>query len=122
MVVTSAGDVRASGKRQARARNAEKLTRVDRAARRKDARVSAPLEAHAEFTPYASRDPVGLLLEQAESRVPELLPVRNGRMLVSPFAFAIADFTETYADQNERDYAAYQAAVKDGRVEATTKI
>jgi uncharacterized protein (DUF2252 family) len=47
----------------------------------------APLESHAEFTPDRSRDPVGLLLEQAKSRVPELVPVRHGRMLVSPFAF-----------------------------------
>jgi Uncharacterized protein conserved in bacteria (DUF2252) len=35
---------------------------------------------------------------------------------------AIADFAETYADQNERDYAAFRAAVKDGRAEATTDI
>jgi len=34
-----------------------------------------------------SRDPVGLLLEQAKSRVPELVPVRHGRMLVSAFTF-----------------------------------
>ena len=34
-----------------------------------------------------SRDPVGLLLDQAKSRVPELVPVRHGRMLVSPFTF-----------------------------------
>ena len=34
-----------------------------------------------------SRDPVGLLLEQDKSRVPELVPVRHGRMLVSPFTF-----------------------------------
>ena len=47
----------------------------------------APLESHAEFTPGGSRDPVGLLLGQAESRVPELVPVRHGRMLVSPFTF-----------------------------------
>jgi len=47
----------------------------------------APLESHAEFTPDASRDPVGLLLEQAKTRVPELVPVRHGRMLVSPFTF-----------------------------------
>ena len=33
------------------------------------------------------RDPVGLLLEQAKSRVPELVPVRHGRMLVSAFTF-----------------------------------
>jgi Uncharacterized protein conserved in bacteria (DUF2252) len=47
----------------------------------------APLEAHAEFRPGRSRDPVGLLLGQAQSRVPELVPVRHGRMLVSPFMF-----------------------------------
>ena len=38
------------------------------------------------------------------------------------FDEAIADFAETYADQNERDYAALQAAVKDGRAEAATEI
>jgi hypothetical protein len=38
------------------------------------------------------------------------------------FDQAIADFAEKYADQNERDYAALQAAVKDGKVQATTGI
>jgi hypothetical protein len=38
------------------------------------------------------------------------------------FDQAIAEFAETYADQNERDYAALQAAVKDGRAEAITGI
>ena len=38
------------------------------------------------------------------------------------FDQAIADFAETYADQNDRDYAALQAAVKDGRVQTTTDI
>ncbi len=47
----------------------------------------APLESHAEFRPAGSRDPVGLLLGQAASRVPELVPVRHGRMLVSAFTF-----------------------------------
>jgi uncharacterized protein (DUF2252 family) len=56
-------------------------------ARGKDARASAPLESHAEFTPDKSRDPVGLLLQQEKTRVPELVPVRHGRMLVSPFTF-----------------------------------
>jgi uncharacterized protein (DUF2252 family) len=45
------------------------------------------LESHAECTPDGARDPVGLLLEQAKSRVPELVPVRHGRMLVSPFTY-----------------------------------
>jgi uncharacterized protein (DUF2252 family) len=53
----------------------------------KDARVLTPLASHAEFEPSRSRDPVGLLLGQAESRIPELVPVRHGRMLVSPFTF-----------------------------------
>ena len=38
------------------------------------------------------------------------------------FDQAIADFAEKYADQNEHDHAALQAAVKDGRVEATTDV
>ena len=38
------------------------------------------------------------------------------------FDQAVADFAETYADQNERDYAELQAAVKDGRAEAATEI
>jgi hypothetical protein len=38
------------------------------------------------------------------------------------FDQAIADFAETYADQNELDYAALQGAVKDGKAEATTEI
>ena len=67
--------------------SAGQLSRADRVARGKDARALAPLESHAEFTPDGSRDPVGLLLEQAKSRVPELVPVRHGRMLGSPFTF-----------------------------------
>ena len=35
----------------------------------------------------SSQPHVGLLLGQAESRVPELVPVRHGRMLTSPFAY-----------------------------------
>lgn len=38
------------------------------------------------------------------------------------FDEANADFTETYADQTERDYTALQAAVKDGKAEASTEI
>ena len=78
---------RASGKGSTRAGTVEQLSRADRAARGKDARAVAPLESHAEFAPGVSRDPVGLLLGQAGSRVPELVPVRHGRMLVSAFTF-----------------------------------
>ena len=78
---------RAPGGGRARARPGEQLSRADREARGRDARAAAPLESQAEFGPDRSRDPVGLLLEQEKSRVPELLPIRHGRMLVSPFTF-----------------------------------
>jgi uncharacterized protein (DUF2252 family) len=60
----------------------------ERVARGKAARCEVPRSRHAEFEPAAHRpDPVDLLESQAESRVPELVPVRYGRMLVSPFTF-----------------------------------
>src|SRR3954447_12144265 len=62
-------------------------TRAERAAGGKAARERAPLTAHAEFTPAEGRDPVSQLLTQADSRLPELVPVRHGRMLVSPFTY-----------------------------------
>src|SRR5215468_652493 len=65
----------------------EQLSRADRVTRGKDARAVAPLDSQAEFTAGGSRDPVGLLVGQAESRVPELVPVRHARMLVSPFTY-----------------------------------
>ncbi|MGA3217933.1 MAG: DUF2252 domain-containing protein [Acidimicrobiales bacterium] len=58
-----------------------------RVAAGKAARLRAPLESHGEFSRSASRDPIGLLLGQAGSRVPDLVPVRHGRMLVSPFTY-----------------------------------
>ncbi len=62
-------------------------TPEERVAAGKAARKETPLEAHADFTPAESRDPVGLLLSQAKTRVPDLVPIRHGRMLVSPFTF-----------------------------------
>lgn len=54
----------------------------------KDARAAAPRSSHGEWHPVADRpDPVQVLLDQAVGRVPELLPLRYGRMLVSPFSF-----------------------------------
>jgi uncharacterized protein (DUF2252 family) len=79
--------VRTEATVRGRAAAGEPLTHADQVAQGKDARRLAPLEAHAEFTPDKSRDPVGLLLEQEKSRVPELVPIRNGRMLESPFTY-----------------------------------
>jgi uncharacterized protein (DUF2252 family) len=64
------------------------LTATERAARGRAARTEVPRASHAVFEPSSHRpDPIALLEEQAKTRVPELVPIRYGRMLVSPFAF-----------------------------------
>jgi uncharacterized protein (DUF2252 family) len=79
--------VQAPARRRGRPQPVEHLSREERVARGKQARQDYPLEAHAYLAMTDDRDPVGLLLDQAQSRVPELVPVRHGRMLVSPFTF-----------------------------------
>jgi uncharacterized protein (DUF2252 family) len=65
-----------------------RLTPAERAARGKAARAAVPRTSHAAFEPGPDRpDPIALLEEQAATRVPELVPVRWGRMLVSPFTY-----------------------------------
>ena len=65
-----------------------RLTPAERAARGKAARAAVPRESHAVFDPPSDRpDPIALLEEQATSRVPELVPIRWGRMMVSPFTY-----------------------------------
>jgi uncharacterized protein (DUF2252 family) len=54
----------------------------------KDARKQTPRSSHAEWkAPKDREDPVAILEGQAQSRVQELVPIRYGRMLVSPFTF-----------------------------------
>src|SRR5437899_122457 len=65
-----------------------RLTPAERAARGKGARAQVPRDSHAVFDPPADRpDPIALLEQQATTRVPELVPVRWGRMMVSPFTY-----------------------------------
>jgi uncharacterized protein (DUF2252 family) len=59
----------------------------ERAARGRAARTETPRTSHASLEPAAGRDPLALLDADNEGRVPELIPIRYGRMLVSPFAF-----------------------------------
>jgi uncharacterized protein (DUF2252 family) len=64
------------------------LTVDQRVARGRAARDQAPRSAHGRWTPAPDRpDPVALLEEQAAARVPLLVPIRYGRMLVSPLTF-----------------------------------
>jgi uncharacterized protein (DUF2252 family) len=61
---------------------------AERAARGKAARAEVPRSSHAVFEPAPNRvDPIVLLERQAQTRVPELVPIRYRRMLVSPFTF-----------------------------------
>ncbi|WP_041822032.1 DUF2252 domain-containing protein [Streptomyces davaonensis] len=63
-------------------------TPVDRARRGKEARKRLPRSEHARWLPSVDRaDPVGVLERQGRDRLPELLPIRYGRMAASPFAF-----------------------------------
>ncbi len=60
----------------------------ERAAAGKAARERAPRSSHGEWQPASDRpDPIDLLERQAVSRVGRLVPLRYGRMLVSPVAF-----------------------------------
>jgi uncharacterized protein (DUF2252 family) len=60
----------------------------ERRAAGKEARDRTPPSSHTGWAPAADRpDPVGLLEEQNLTREPDLVPVRHGRMLVSPFTF-----------------------------------
>ena len=60
----------------------------DRRGRGKEARDHTPASSHDQWAAAADRpDPVGLLEEQNRTREPDLVPVRHGRMLVSPFTF-----------------------------------
>ena len=54
----------------------------------RERRKLVPRSSHAEWSPPPGRpDPVAILEEQAKSRVPDLVPIRHGRMAASPFAY-----------------------------------
>jgi uncharacterized protein (DUF2252 family) len=59
----------------------------ERAASGRAARSECPRSSHSALPIADDRDPIGLLEAQDATRVPELVPIRYGRMSVSPFAF-----------------------------------
>jgi uncharacterized protein (DUF2252 family) len=64
------------------------VDRGDRRAWGRALRAEVPRAVHGDWTPATDRpDPVGVLIEQGESRVQDLLPIRYGRMSESPFGF-----------------------------------
>ncbi len=66
----------------------QRMTPAERRVRGKAARAEVPRESHAEWQPPANRpDPVALLESQGAARVPDLVPVRYGRMMETPFTY-----------------------------------
>jgi uncharacterized protein (DUF2252 family) len=63
------------------------LSPDERTASGRAARAVTPRTSHADLNLISERDPVALLAEQDLGRLPELVPIRYGRMLVSPFTF-----------------------------------
>ena len=115
------------------------LSADERKAKGEGARGRTPPSSHRGWRPVEDRpDPVALLEEQNLTRESDLVPVRHGRMMVSPFTFyrgtakimaaylgrsdkfdrSISDFAQRYAEQNDRDYEEFVEAVRSGRLEA----
>jgi hypothetical protein len=88
----------------------------------RDWKFSVPIELllPAGMTIYAGL--CGWTLARAHARSGDRIALAAYLGGSAKFDQAIADFAETYADQNERDYTALQAAVKDGKAQATTEI
>jgi uncharacterized protein (DUF2252 family) len=71
-----------------RSRRINHLSLDERVGQGRTARDRTPPSSHAGWSPAPDRpDPVGLLEEQDRTREPDLVPVRHGRMMVSPFTF-----------------------------------
>src|SRR6266568_9585370 len=89
MAVKAAAPKAAARKAAApRVRRISRLSLDERLDRGRMARDRTPPSSHAGWSPAADRpDPVGLLEQQDRTREPDLVPVRHGRMMVSPFTF-----------------------------------
>jgi hypothetical protein len=88
----------------------------------KDWKFSAPIEQMNRSIMASYAGLCGWTLARAHARSGDRIALAAYLGGSGKFDQAIADFAEKYADQNERDHAALQAAVKDGRAEATTDI
>jgi uncharacterized protein (DUF2252 family) len=82
----------------------------ERRAHGEEARTRTPPSAHSGWKPAADRpDPVALLEEQDADRMPGLVPVRHGRMMVSPFTFYRGAAAIMAADLAETPVAGLEA-------------
>jgi uncharacterized protein (DUF2252 family) len=65
----------------------KRLTPAERADKGRKLRTLVPRTSHANFDAAGRPDPVELLVSQSANRLPDLVPIRYGRMLASPFAY-----------------------------------
>ena len=88
------------------------LTLDERRTQGKEAADRTPVTGHRGWTPAPDRpDPVALLEEQSETREPDLVPVRYGRMTVSPFTFYRGAAKIMAADLEDTPTAGFTRAV-----------
>jgi len=88
MATTPKGTSRPARGRTRRTQPAAGHSPAERKAVGKAIRSEVPRSSHGPWTAEASRfDPITLLEEQSSDRLPELVPIRYGRMSRSPFAF-----------------------------------
>jgi uncharacterized protein (DUF2252 family) len=88
MATTTRKSPRPARRRQRRPPPAAHLSPAESAAAGKAIRSTVPRSSHSGWRPPPTRrDPIALLEEQSSDRLPELVPIRYGRMSASPFAF-----------------------------------
>ena len=79
----------------------------------RQAREHTPLDSHTGWRPASDRpDPVALLEEQNRTREADLVPVRHGRMMASPFTFYRGAAVVMAADLEDADGRPRRAAVR----------
>ena len=88
----------------------------------RDWKLSAVIEAMSPRSMDVYARLCGWTLARAHARSGDRIAMSANLGNSTKFDNAIADFAETYADQNERDHAAFAAAVADGRVEAQSGL
>ena len=105
-------------------REIARLSPEERRAKGGQARQETPLSSHSGWCPATDRpDPVALLEAQDLTREPDLVPVRHGRMMVSPFTFYRGAAKIMAADLKTRPRLAWMsscAATRTCRISACT--
>ena len=89
----------------------------------KTMRKQAPRKSHGEWAPATDRpDPISLLQAQDQGRIEQLLPIKYGRMLESPFAFLRGSAVVMAADPEENASAPTPPSISARRFSRTSVV